>query len=667
MLYHGVAYYPELWPESEVDSDIAQMKALGINVVRMGEFAWAKIEPEEGKVSLDFFVRVMDKLNAAGIKTVFCTPTATPPIWLTYGHAERSFVDRDGVVMNHGARQHVSYDEPSVRAACLRVVDEVARRIGHHPGLVAWQIDNELRCHVAEDFSAAAIGNWHRWLEERYKTIGRLNDTWGTEIWSEKYQFFAQVPPPLHTPFVHNASLSTAYLTYSREGIANFLDEQCATIRRHSSAPITTNMNEIFAQNFERMMCGLDFAAFDAYPPAKQWQQMVFHCDWFRSAKPGNPFWVMETSVAHNGYLNSYQEIHPPGFLVAEAVSSYGLGADAFCYWLWRQQRTGAELPHSAILSAWGKPGIGYESVMEVENARRQLGAFLQTSRAAVPEVGLTWSDLGRAMLETEHLGANQDYMLDYNSSIREWHGLLLDAGLPRDVRFENAPLDGLKLLFTPDMLCVTDAFRSRVSAWMQQGGIWVCGPLTGSRTAEHTVPTDSALGGLEALAGIETVYSFPVVGANAVGRAWGSVTPLTGWCEAFRIVSPEARASGVIEGDHANGLAFITERNIGRGMLVMLGAQPASEAGRVFLAKLILHYAQLSGVKVRYRASVGTVVCPREMSDGRTAWLAVNMDGAGGTVELPQAAKDALTGKPIPEGTLPLGRYQYRAMIFDK
>ena len=87
MLYHGVAYYPELWPESEVDSDIAQMKALGINVVRMGEFAWAKIEPEEGKVSLDFFVRVMDKLNAAGIKTVFCTPTATPPIWLTYGHA----------------------------------------------------------------------------------------------------------------------------------------------------------------------------------------------------------------------------------------------------------------------------------------------------------------------------------------------------------------------------------------------------------------------------------------------------------------------------------------------------------------------------------------------------------------------------------------------------
>ncbi|MBO5646503.1 MAG: beta-galactosidase [Clostridia bacterium] len=44
-LYIGAAYYPELWDESEIDRDIAQMKAHGMNVMRIGEFAWSKMEP----------------------------------------------------------------------------------------------------------------------------------------------------------------------------------------------------------------------------------------------------------------------------------------------------------------------------------------------------------------------------------------------------------------------------------------------------------------------------------------------------------------------------------------------------------------------------------------------------------------------------------------------
>src|SRR5690348_1209004 len=105
-LFHGAAYYPELWPETEIDRDIAEMKRIGINVVRMGEFAWSKMEPHEGRISLDFFVRVLDRLHAADIGVVFCTPTPTPPVWLTHGHPERCFVDAEGRVMIHGARQH---------------------------------------------------------------------------------------------------------------------------------------------------------------------------------------------------------------------------------------------------------------------------------------------------------------------------------------------------------------------------------------------------------------------------------------------------------------------------------------------------------------------------------------------------------------------------------
>ena len=105
-LYHGVAYYPELWPIEAVGEDIRQMKLVGINCVRMGEFAWAKMEPNQDEIDLSFFVGIIHRLHENGVDTVFCTPTPTPPIWLSHGHPERMHVDSQGRVMSHGARQH---------------------------------------------------------------------------------------------------------------------------------------------------------------------------------------------------------------------------------------------------------------------------------------------------------------------------------------------------------------------------------------------------------------------------------------------------------------------------------------------------------------------------------------------------------------------------------
>lgn len=661
-LYHGAAYYPELWPEAEIDHDIAIMRELGINVVRMGEFAWSKMEPDEGRVSLDYFVRVMDKLYAVGIGTIFCTPTATPPIWLVHGHPERCFVNSDGVTMIHGARQHASYDHPDVQAACWRIVEACASALGRHPGLVGWQIDNELKCHVAEDFSEASVVHWHQWLEHRYGTIEKLNDAWGTEIWSQRYQRFDQVPSPRKAPFAHNASLSTAYLQFSRDMIAGFLDTQCEIIRRHSSAPITHNFSMGFAVNLERMCEKLDFAAFDSYAPNTHYSAIIMNCDLFRAAKPGRPFWVMETSCSHNGWLKNYESPHPPGYLVVEAIASYGLGAEGFSYWLWRQQRSGCELPHSAIISAWGKPSVGFESVKQVEKARRELLPLLQATRPRPADVALTWSDRGRTFLITEPLGENGSYKIDFRALQSAWHECLLDAGLHRDIRFEGAELDGLKLFITPAMPYVSDTFRTRVKAWVEAGGIWICGPLTGTRTVEHTVPTDAGLGALDALAGVETIFSFPVTGVKAHGEAFGVTAPLIGWCQAFRPRHPDTKIVGVLKCEQAPDLAFITERKLGRGAIVMLGTQPQGDAGADLLTKLVIHYGAQAGAAC-FRVSKGTLICPRVTSDGRELWLAVNLDGAGGQVELPRSGEDALTGSKLSAGPLKLARYEHRVI----
>jgi beta-galactosidase len=659
--YHGAAYYPELWPEENVDGDIARMKEEGINLVRMGEFAWAKMEPQEGSISLDFFIRVMDKLHQAGIGVVFCTPTATPPIWLSYGHPERAFVDANGERMSHGARQHMSDDDPAVIAATQKIVEAIAKAVGKHPALVAWQIDNEFKCHVGEDFNESSVALWHQWLEKRYGTIDRLNDAWGTMIWSEYYQNFDQVQAPVRTPFAQNASLTTAYQLFTYDRIADYMDSQSSIIRKYSDKPITTNTSEGFGVSSERMSRNLDFVSFDAYPSYQGWIQLVFKCDLFRSLKPGRPFWIMETSSSHNGWLRDSGTPHPTDYLPAEAAMSYGLGAHAFNYWLWRQQRTGVELEHSALLTAWGAPGLGYEEVKKVTGMLEKLGPLLKDSKPAIASAAVTWSDRGRAFIQSDPFGDN----VDYGNVISDWHAHLVQLGIDRDIRPEGASLDGLKLLITPAMPFVSQAFLDRVKPWIEAGGIWIAGPLTGQRTEDETVPTDAGLGALEKFAGVETMFSFPMKGTDTVGHAFDVRAPLSGWCMAVRPASPDTRVMGTIQNslppDH---LAFLTERKIGRGKIVLLTTQPDGNDGGQMLSKLIDHYAAEAGIS-RFTTTPGTMICPRIASDGKDVWLVVNIDGKGGRVILPKNGVDVLTGDKLSSGPLELKPYGYDAVKF--
>ena len=49
MGYHfGVDYYPEHWPRERWQTDARMMREMGITIVRMAEFSWAKWEPREG-------------------------------------------------------------------------------------------------------------------------------------------------------------------------------------------------------------------------------------------------------------------------------------------------------------------------------------------------------------------------------------------------------------------------------------------------------------------------------------------------------------------------------------------------------------------------------------------------------------------------------------------
>lgn len=658
-LYYGAAYYPELWPEAVIAEDIRYMDKVGLNCVRMGEFAWAAMEPNEGEISLDFFVGIINRLHEHGIGTVFCTPTPTPPIWLSHGHPERMYTDNKGYPMIHGARQHSCTNNPYVRERGRIIVEACAQAVGRLPGVIGWQTDNEFKCHVGECCCAECARQWRDWLAARYGTIERLNEAWGAAVWSEAYQRFDQVPAPMATTMGHNSSLQTMYRIFGREKIAEYQREQVAIIRRYSDAPITHNSNRWFQLDNELMLRDLDFAAFDNYPDCDNWPEMMLDYDLWRNGKPGRAFWVMETSTSHNGGLWGYHKPHRTGYLAAEAVAAYASGAEGFSHWLWRQQRAGVEQNHGAVLSAWGRPTVGYAGVLAVSMARELLEPILTNSTPAQPEVAMTYSDRARAYFITEPYD-----MPHYVPLARQWHSLLLDAGLPRDAVFEGGSLEGYKLLTTPFVPYLSPEFLAKARAFVEAGGVWIAGPLTGGRTSEHTVPTDAALGALETLAGVETLFTYPLTNTGTVGKAFGHSAPLAWWGAVF---APKgATVMGTLVGGVTPGLAFITEHRVGKGKIVLLGAMPQDDAGAALLQAMFAHYADEAGVTLRLETTPGTVAIPRTGEDG-LFWVVVNMDGNGGTVTLPAAATDLLNHTRFPAGPLEFSPYGWRVIKLCK
>jgi len=659
-LYHGAAYYPELWDEKVIDEDIKMMKQTGINVVRMGEFAWSNMEPKEGQFDLSFFINVINKLYENGIETVMCTPTPTPPIWFTDGHPERMYVERDGRVMGHGSRQHACTNHSYFRERAALITEHIAQAVGSLPGVIGWQIDNEFKCHVSECMCAACKELWHQWLEERYGTVEQLNEAWGTQIWSEYYHSFEQVPQPGHAPFLHNSSLSTMYQLFSMEKIAEFCDEQASIIRKYSGAPITHNSSVMFSVDNERLFKNLDFASFDTYATIDNFPAYLINSDLWRNFKKGKDFWVMETSTSYAASLESYASPHPNGYLKAEAAAAYALGAEGFSYWLWRQQRAGCEQPHSSVISAWGKPTVGYANVLEVEKMRKEIEPIILATRPSQAELAITYSDRAKAFLKTEsHRGLN------HRALVTDFYEKVLSMGIHRDLIPEGASLEGYKVLLTPFIPYVSSEFLARAKQFVENGGVWIAGPLTGGRTESHTVHTDQALGELENTAGVEVLFTYPMDNSGTIGRAFDVSAPLGMWSSVFEF--DQEKSVGMIEQGLSEGKSFINEHCLGAGKIVMLGSMPQGAEGALMLQKLVDHYSQEANLSLRTDVTKGTIVAPRQ-GDGYSVWFVINMDGNGGSVTLPMEGIDLQTNRKVSPGKLEIGKFEYRVIrINDK
>jgi len=178
-MIYGADYNPEQWPEEVWDEDVRLMREAGVNLVSLGIFSWAKLEPQPGEYDFDWLDRIISLLHEYGVMVNLATATASPPPWLATLHPESLPVTQNGVVLHPGARQQYCPSSAAYKERAAELVRLIADRYKDHPALAMWHVNNEYGCHVAECYCDASAAHFREWLRARYGDLDTLNETWG--------------------------------------------------------------------------------------------------------------------------------------------------------------------------------------------------------------------------------------------------------------------------------------------------------------------------------------------------------------------------------------------------------------------------------------------------------------------------------------------------------
>ncbi|MES2145417.1 MAG: beta-galactosidase, partial [Pseudomonadota bacterium] len=365
----GVCYYPEHWPEAQWAEDAARMAKLGLTWVRIGEFAWSRMEPQPGRMEWDWLDRAIATLGAAGLKVVLGTPTATPPRWMLDRHPDMIAVDRDGKPRGFGSRRHYCFSHKGYLAECARIVGLMAERYGRNPHVGAWQTDNEYGCHdTTISYSKSAEAGFRDWLAQKYQSPQALNRAWGNVFWSMEYASFDEIGLPNLMVTEGNPSHLMDFRRFSSDQVVAFNRVQTDIIRRHSPCPIAHNyMGQVTEFDHFKVGADLEIASWDSYPlgflsdriPASPEHKrrfahqgdpdfQAFHHDLYRAVGRGR-WWIMEQQPGPVNWA-PYNPDPLPGMARLWAWEAFAHGAEAVCYFRWRQAPFAQEQMHAGLL-----------------------------------------------------------------------------------------------------------------------------------------------------------------------------------------------------------------------------------------------------------------------------------------------------------------------------
>ena len=497
-MHLGVCYYPEHWSEELWAEDARRMVEVGLSRVRIGEFAWSRIEPDPGRFDWAWLDRAIETLHSAGLGIILCTPTATPPKWLVESMPDMIAIDRDGRPRSFGSRRHYCFSHAGYRAEATRITRSLAERYGNHPGVVAWQTDNEYGCHdTVLSFSNSARIAFRRWLAARYDSIGALNTAWGNVFWSMEYRSFDEVDLPNLTVTEANPAHWLAFRRFASDEVVLFNRAQVEILRAHSPGrDVVHNFMGFFTEfDHHAVAADLDAVGWDSYPLgfldsfrfseadklayARQGHPDIaaFHHDLYRGCARSGRWWVLEQQPGSVNWAR-HNPAPLPGMIRLWTLEALAHGAELVSYFRWRQAPFGQEQLHAGLLRPDSEPAPALAEAAQAAGEIARIGPLGPPPKS----VALIFAYDADWVTKIQPQGAGFSALwvaFDCYSALRR-------MGLDVDILPPNASLDGYAMCVVPCLPIVPDGLIERLSRF---AGQVVIGPRSGSRTCDFAIP----------------------------------------------------------------------------------------------------------------------------------------------------------------------------------
>jgi beta-galactosidase len=631
----GVCYYPEHWPEERWAIDAKLMREAGLSIVRLGDFAWGKIEPAPGDYRWDWLDKAIQTISTEGHQIVLCTPTAAPPAWLCTLHPDILPVDNQGRKRNYGSRRHYCPNSPRYQEFSQQIVSALAKRYGNHPSLIAWQIDNELGYHnTARCYCENCANAFRVWLQKKYMTIDNLNQSWGTVFWSQGYDDWSQIIPPMQIVAEPNPSQVLDYFRFSSDSVVYYQQLQINLLREYSPGRLlTTNFMGNFSDlDYFDLAQSLDLVGWDNYPsaqaemqggdfylPLDSRPQLAFdvgdpyitgYChDIMRGIKQ-KPVWILEHQV---GCISGgiYNVMVSPNTLRLWTWYDLLMGVEKILYFRWRACLYGQEQLLDGLLHHDASFTYGYYDLLTMKKERLLMDQISIMEIRPQVAILLNYDDQWTIQSQPHR----QDF--SYQRYLFTFYRALRQLGIEVDILPVNADLRRYKIVIAPTLPIENPELSKSLCQFVQDGGVLLIGIRSGSKTSTNLSENQVLPGIYRYLTGIH------------VGE-WGSLSPgvtigisatipklegpVSTWVETLITLEEDLIDKGSLQilakytSSPFISQAALTINKMGKGCACYLGFYPRVEQAKA----IVSHLANEAGIPIMEDLPEGLIFAQR-------------------------------------------------------
>ncbi len=597
----GVCYYPEHWGPKYWEADLTRMKELGIEVIRIAEFAWNFLEPEEGRYTLDYFEPVLKLAEKHGIGVIFCTPTATPPAWLSEKYPEILNANQEGVLFRHGMRQHHNMTSEIYLKYCQNIVERLAKHYSSFPAIIGWQIDNEVNCSINRYYSKSDHIAFRRYLKEKYKTLENLNEHIGADFWNQTYSDWEQVhlsrPTPSDSPNPHLMLEENHFIAHTAN---RYIRMQAEILKKYRLKEQFVTTNGIFGHvDYHELVEdeSLDFITYDSYPnfafskdanPKKPGalndRNTSFNLARTRSISP--IFGIMEQQAGGGGWNTKMMQPAPkPGQIRLWTMQSVAHGADFVSYFRWRTSNVGTEIYWIGINDYSNQPNRRIEEIKGIagdfKKIREVAGARCICKAAILKDYD-------------NEFDAENDIFLKplVDMSTDGWFRAFQHRHIPFDFYCmkDDSKLEELKnyeLLVYPHPAILTQERLELLTAYVEAGGTLIFGARTGLKDKTGRCVT-SMLPGLAAPLCGGYVEDYTCLGPNDEEETftWGDRQASIKFFNDV-LVADQAVVEGTYDQNYYGGAPALLRKDYGKGKVYYFGGGFGEDSAELFLDKI--------------------------------------------------------------------------------